>query len=174
LKNTYHPATNAPTATVLLIPTAVSIIICILTGKQENIMTDQECYNELAFYTLAHKGENFIHQHIVDAYTAQTANDTTKPISIFFALAGLYLCVEKSYTGKQVQQAHMQMAKKKKEYPSIILPQSRGNITVSDVINIPPGPGRDEMIQQWCLSVWSAFANQQEKIILATERLLTN
>lgn len=41
-------------------------------------------YNELSFYTLAHPDQlYFIHQHIVDAQTAQTADATTKQVSIF-------------------------------------------------------------------------------------------
>ncbi len=54
-------------------------------------MTAQEQYHELSFYTLAHTGKTFIHQHIVDAYAAQAADAKTKSITIFFALAGLYL-----------------------------------------------------------------------------------
>ncbi len=69
-------------------------------------MTLQEQYYELSFYTLAHPDKDFIHQHIVDAYAAQTASEKTKPITIYFSLAGLYLFIEKDYTGRQVQKAH--------------------------------------------------------------------
>ena len=37
-------------------------------------MTLQEQYNELSYYTLLHGDPSFIHQHIVDAYIAQTAD----------------------------------------------------------------------------------------------------
>lgn len=64
---------------------------------------EQQMYNQLAFYTLSHPDKIFfIHQLVVDAYTAQHADAQTKPIAITFALAGLYLVVEKNYTGKQV------------------------------------------------------------------------
>jgi hypothetical protein len=135
-------------------------------------MTTQEQYYELSFYTLNRNDKDFIHQHIVDAYIAQTANANTKPIAIFFSLAGLYLFVEKTYTGKQVQNAHLQMAKQPKDYPKITLPESRGNITVKNVLDTPPGTERDEMIRQWCISVWNAFANEHNKIITLTEKLL--
>ena len=39
-------------------------------------------YEELAFYTLAHGDPAFIHQHVVDAWMLQTADETTKPIAI--------------------------------------------------------------------------------------------
>ena len=72
-------------------------------------------FHELTFYTLAHPdAAYFIHQHIVDAYQAQTADEHTKPIAIIFSLAGLYLFAEQGYTGKMVQQVHMKMAGNKK------------------------------------------------------------
>ena len=73
-------------------------------------------FNELIFYTLGHPDmAYFIHQHVVDAYTAQNADEKTKPIAITFALAGLYLYVEMKYSGRQVQLAHIQMSKNKKK-----------------------------------------------------------
>jgi Family of unknown function (DUF5946) len=66
----------------------------------------EERYYELSYYTLGHKDPGFIHQHIVDAFAAQTANQNTKPIKVAFALIGLYLYLEKDYTGKEVQLAH--------------------------------------------------------------------
>ena len=135
-------------------------------------MTAQEQYEELSFYTLSLQDEDFIHQHVVDAYAAQTANVDTKPITVFFSLAGLYLFVEKNYTGRQVQTAHLQMAKKPKEYPKIIFPESRGSVTVKNVLDAPPGNERDQVIRQWCVSVWKAFSDQHETIISLTEKLL--
>lgn len=135
-------------------------------------MTEQEQYYELSYYTLSHVGTTFLHQHIVDAYSAQTAGINTKPISIMFSLAGLYLFVEKDYTGKQVQQAHRQMAKNKIAFPEILLPIERGEITVSDVLAAQPGPERDDMIGQWCVSVWEAFSTQHNTIISITEMML--
>ena len=32
-------------------------------------MKDEKLFHELSFYSLSHKGEEFIHQHVVDAYT---------------------------------------------------------------------------------------------------------
>jgi Family of unknown function (DUF5946) len=70
-----------------------------------------DLYHELSCYTLTHPDPSFIHQHIVDAYTAQNANEITKPIAVVFALIGLYLHVEKNFTGRQVQRFHMKLAK---------------------------------------------------------------
>jgi len=53
-------------------------------------ISEQERYDELACYTLAHPDPGFIHQNIVDAFGAQTATEADKPIKIAFALVGLY------------------------------------------------------------------------------------
>src|SRR5436305_5181630 len=99
----------------------------------------QDAYNELAYYTLSHHNPEFIHQNLVDAYTAQNAHEKTKPIAIAFALIGLYLHVEKGFTGRQVQLAHMQLANQQKSWPAFDLPETRGSITVFDVLATQPG-----------------------------------
>lgn len=58
-------------------------------------MTPDDICNELAYYTFAHPDPPFIHQHLVDAFAAETADESTKPMKITFALIGLYLHVEK-------------------------------------------------------------------------------
>ncbi len=129
-------------------------------------MIQSEKYHELLYYTLSHPNRLFfIHQYIVDAHTAQMAHARTKPISIVYALIGLYLAVEQKYTGKQVQQAHIKLSKSKKGLPKINLPKKRGEITITDVLRVPPGSKRDKMIKQWCASVWKAFGNNSEAIV---------
>jgi hypothetical protein len=126
--------------------------------------TDEELYNDLAYYTLAHPDPAFIHQLLVDAYTAQHADANTKPIAITFALIGLYLVVEKNFTGKQVQRVHMQLARSRKVWPSFSLPVERGTMTVADVASVPPGAERDAAIHQWCAAVWQAWRGSRELI----------
>jgi hypothetical protein len=121
-------------------------------------------YNELSYYTLAHPDISFIHQYIVDANTAQMADKETKPIAITFSLVGLFLHIEKGYTGRQVQQFHMIMTKNKKTWPTFILPTNRGTINVSNVVAISPGPERDKMIDKWCISVWEAYKDNLDII----------
>lgn len=128
--------------------------------------TDQGLFHALSYYTLAHTDQNyFIHQLAVDAYTAQHADEHTKAVAITFALAGLYLVVEKGYSGKEAQLAHMAMAKKKTEWPVFELPTERGSITIEDVLAHEPGAGRDEMIRAWCREVWRCYASQRAKLL---------
>ena len=135
--------------------------------------SEQEQYNELLFYTLGHPDmAGFIHQHVVDAYAAQKADENTKPVSITFSLAGLHLFIDKNYSGRQVQQAHIKMSKNKKVLPAIILPFHRGNITISDVLRASPGQMRDIMIKKWCISVWEAYKDNHEIIAALVKNVL--
>lgn len=118
--------------------------------------TAQDLYNELAYYTLAHGDSAFIHQHVVDAFAVQHADETTKPIAVVFGLAGLYLHIERGFTGRQVQVTHMRMAAKHKQCPRVPLPEKRGEVTIETVLAANPGPERDAEIERWCASVWDA------------------
>src|SRR5262245_48907030 len=79
-------------------------------------------YHELAYYTLSHRDPAFIHQYVVDAFAAQTANADTKPIKLAFALVGLFLHIERNYTGREVQRAHMKLARHKRTWPNFRWP----------------------------------------------------
>jgi Family of unknown function (DUF5946) len=126
--------------------------------------SDQDMYNELSYYTLSHPDPAFLHQHIVDAYAAQHADGGTKPIVIVFGLIGLYLHLERNFTGRQVQQAHMRLAKRRKKWPQLIPPRDLGAITVSAVLAASPGRARDEMIRKWCESAWEAWRDTRDQI----------
>jgi hypothetical protein len=126
---------------------------------------DQEEYDALSFYTLSHPdADYFIHQHFVDAFSAQNADATTKAISIIFSLVGLYLLIEKKYSGKQVQRFHIRMAEDKKTWPDIALPEHRGDLRIRDVNDAPAGKERDEMIKKWCFSVWEVYKDNHKTI----------
>jgi hypothetical protein len=126
--------------------------------------SERENYDELSYYTLAHPDPAFIHQHIVDAYAAQHADENTKPIGLAFALMGLYLSLEKGYSGKEVQRAHMRLGRRRKQWPAFDLPKDRGAITVADVMMAPPGPERDAMIRKWAASVWAAYRESHQQV----------
>jgi hypothetical protein len=127
--------------------------------------SDEDAYHELCGYTLTHGDPSFIHQHVVDAFAAQHAVEGGKPIGITFALVGLYLHVEKHFTGREVQRAHMKMARQKHTWPAFTLPSSRGSITAVDVLAAPAGTERDRAIHEWCASVWEAFAEARPTVV---------
>ena len=103
---------------------------------------------------------------------AQNADETTKPIEIVFSLIGLYLHIEKGFTGKQVQRAHMQLAKWPNTWAKPTLPASRGTIRIEDVLAVGPGPARDAMIERWCASVWMCWQANRTQIMEVARKYL--
>ena len=135
-------------------------------------MTEQlerDLYHNLSYYTFTHPQPGFIHQLIVDAFGAQRATVKTKPIRLAFALIGLYLHIEKGYSGRQVQEAHMRLARGRRTWPTFKLPKYRGDVTVSDVLAAPPGPERDAAIETWCRSVWEAYREIHVQVVTLFE-----
>jgi Family of unknown function (DUF5946) len=120
-------------------------------------MSEEEAYHELCGYTLTLGDPAFIHQHVVDAFAAQTANADTKPIKLTFALIGLYLHLEQGFNGREVQRAHMSLAREKRSWPAFTLPEKRGSVTANEVLGRPAGPERERAIDLWCAAVWETF-----------------
>ena len=123
-----------------------------------------EKYSELAYYTLGLQDECFIHQYIVDAYTSQTANNSTKAISLTFSLVGLYLFIEKDFTGKEIQEFHTLMSNTKIKQPNFELPKNRGEVNIDMVLKAEIGEVRKRMIKIWCCSIWKAFNNSHSEV----------
>jgi hypothetical protein len=120
--------------------------------------------HELTYYTLAHGDPAFIHQHLVDAYGAQHVRQSKSTIGAAFTLAGLYLAVERKFTGRQVQKMHMLMASRSKKWPRFDPPTNVGPLTVADVLAVEPGPQRDQKLMEWCASVWAAWSSEQTRV----------
>ena len=120
-------------------------------------------YDEVYAYTMGRPG--FILQHVVDAFAVQNSNADSKPIAVVFGLVGLYLRVEKQFSGRQVQKIHMALGRRKREWPRIDLPDDRGQMTVSDVLAAPAGEERDTAIDNWCRSVWTACRGNRQTIL---------
>jgi hypothetical protein len=128
-------------------------------------------YQELCAYTLVHGGPEFIHQHVIDAHTAQRADQASKPIALAFALVGLYLHVERGVSGRDVQRVHMKLARARHTWPTFDVPPVPAALTVIDVVAAPPGPQRDAAIHRWCESVWEAWRGSRARVLnlLASE-----
>ena len=74
--------------------------------------TMRAAYDEVYLYTMSRPG--FILQHVVDAFAVQRINDDSKPIGLVFGLVGLYLHVEKQFSGREVQRVHMELGRRKR------------------------------------------------------------
>ena len=128
-------------------------------------MSTEDLFHELSYYTLTQPREEFIHQYVVDAFGAQSASASDKPIRLIFALVGLYLHVELGCNGRQVQYIHTKLAQRKPALPQINIQTPRGAVSVVDVLNVPPGPERDRKIEDWCKSVWATYSHNREAIV---------
>src|SRR5215471_947677 len=127
-------------------------------------VSEREAYNELQAYSLGLRDPAFIHQHVVDAWMLQHANETTKPIGVAFALIGMYLHFEKGFSGKEVQRAHMAMGRRSKNWPRFPLPAGRGSMTAADVMGAPAGPERNRAIEAWSSSAWRAWSESHAAV----------
>src|SRR5262249_47222235 len=100
-----------------------------------------------------------------------------KPVGVAFALLGLYLHLERGWTGREVQKAHMRLAQPqgpgpgRKEWPRFPAPQERGTLTVADVMAAPEHE-RSAAIDRWCRSVWDAWKVSHEEVRAWTAREL--
>jgi hypothetical protein len=129
-----------------------------------------ELYGELTAYNMERMDPTFLHQLCVDAYGAQHSGRLVKPITTVFALVGLYLAVERGFTGRQVQKAHMKLAGKTVDWPRLELPERTCEMTVSDVLNTEAGDKREEMIKKWAEAVWKSWAHQHDRVRAMCEK----
>ena len=116
-------------------------------------------FGELSAYTLVHGDPKFIHQHAVDAWQAQHVVASKSNIGLAFSLIGLYLAVEKGYTGRQVQLAHMELGRTKRIWAWFDPPAERGRLTVVDVLHAEPGAERDAVLMKWAAGVWATWSH---------------
>jgi hypothetical protein len=141
----------------------------------EHFNATGECLNtyfELTCWTLVRQDPGFIHQHAVDAYAAQHSGERMRLITTVFALIGLYLAVEKGFTGRQVQLAHMKIAKRRRDWPRLEPPEYRGELTVMDVLRAEPDTEKEMMLMRWAASVWQSWEDRHERVREMTENLL--
>lgn len=128
------------------------------------------CY-QLSFYTLSLRDDYFIHQLVVDTYTAQHVGKQIKPIAITFGLVGLYLVNERNFTGKQVQYVHMALAKANttKVWPQFSLPYQKVTMTIKDVLASQDAE-KQELIKKWNQAVWGMWKFEEVKITALLEK----
>jgi len=135
------------------------------SSEGELFASEIDAYNALCAYTLSLGDPEFLHQYVVDAWAVQHASPLSKPIALSFSMFGLYCGVEKSISGRQVQRFHMQMARMRREWPSLPLPRGTPSITVLDVMRATPGADRNDLIRKWAAATWSCCEDARPKVI---------
>lgn len=122
-------------------------------------------YDELCAWTLSRGDPEFIHQHVVDAHMLQNATGETKSIGVAFALVGLYLFLERGFTGREVQLAHMKLGKAGGPWPTFDLPADRGALTYAHALAAPAGDERVAAIREWSAAVWAPWSTQRREVL---------
>ena len=130
-----------------------------------------EAYYDLTCWTLVQQDAGFVHQHAVDAYAAQHVGERMRPITAVFALIGLYLAVERGYTGRQVQLVHMKIGRRR-DWPRLEPPKDRGELTVMDILLAATDAEKEEALMRWTAAVWEAWEDRHRWVRETTKRVL--
>jgi hypothetical protein len=117
-------------------------------------------YGQLTSYNVERSLADFRHQEAVDAYAAQHPGPPARPITLWFALVGLHLAVDLGCNGRQVQRAHLRLARHRRPWPALPPPARRPTTTVADVLAHLYGPSRDAAILDWASDVWACWPEQ--------------
>lgn len=135
------------------------------TGPNERYRASNACwqlYVQMSGEDLERQDLAFTHQASVDAYGAQHAGGASKPITVAFSLIGLYLALEHGYNGRQVQQAHMKLARLRIAWPRLEPPAGPWDMTVADVFRAEPGEAREARRREWAAAVWRGWAGSRD------------
>ncbi len=103
----------------------------------------------------------FIHQIAVDCYGAQHVGGVAKPVTAVFALFGLCLHLEHGFNGRQVQAAHMALARTRRHWPVLAAPTTHFPVTVDSVVACQTAVARAPQIDAWAQATWDAWRSEQ-------------
>ena len=144
-------------------------------GMHERYHARGECWQlcgELSAYHLSIPNTIFIHQLVTDVYGAQHSGGATKNITTAFSLIGLYLTFEQGYSGWQVQQAHMELAAQRKQWPRLKPPSQTGRLNVLDVLLADEGNEREARLWEWAREVWQSWQQSHEWVKTTVRHML--
>ncbi len=139
------------------------ITICPGCGVALESTTCIALMDEVNAWTLELHDPEFIHQLLVCTYGASHWKPGMKPITLAFALIGLYLACERGYDGKQIQSMHTKLANASKTWPVFPVPDTKATLSIKDVIEVEPEK-RAGMVYEWAQSVWGVWRDQSDDI----------
>jgi hypothetical protein len=132
----------------------------------------EELCMRLSVYTISLQDPEFLHQHAVDAYEASHGGGKTKAITVVFGLIGLYLALEKGYTGKEVQRAHMELARQNKDWPLLVPPHETPMVSILEVVQAKEGNERNQKMMEWARAIWQTWEKDHQFIADLTRKYL--
>lgn len=148
------------------------------TDREARYNASPECLRlcgEVVVFNHAHPAELAVwHQTCVDAYGAQHVGEHTPAIGVAFALNGLYLVLERGFTGIQARQAHGYLADTVPSWPRFTPPGEAGGLTVFDVTMASCVEEHIELVRSWGRTVWAAWAHVHDEIAAVTDAQLAS
>jgi hypothetical protein len=117
-------------------------------------------YLDLSAYNAERARGDFLHQEAVDAFAAQHPGPPAKPITLWFALVGLHLAIDRGRSGRQVQLAHTRLARRRRVWQPLPPPADltgMTGMTAADVLHHAPGDERDAALIRWAAQVWARW-----------------
>jgi hypothetical protein len=114
------------------------------------------------------------HQTCVDAYAAQHVGPRMRPMTVCFALNGLYLVLERGWSGIAARDAHGHLARTvaREVWPSFEAPAGAGQLTVLDVALTDHAQAQAAAIEAWGRSVWATWSHVHDVVREMTDRQL--
>ena len=114
------------------------------------------------------------HQTCVDAYAAQHVGPQTRPMTVCFALNGLYLVLERGWSGIAARDAHGHLARTvvRADWPWFEPPSEAGPLTVLDVALSADPDAQGAAIEAWGRSVWATWSHVHDAVRELTDRQL--
>jgi hypothetical protein len=107
-----------------------------------------------------------VHRLVVDAYAAQHPGEPGRRAenSVALHLAALCMVLERELDPDYVHRALAGMAERERPFGWLDPPDSRGTVTVQEVLDAACGEERDARIRDWALDVWRAWKPHHEAI----------
>lgn len=114
------------------------------------------------------------HQLTVDAYGAQHTGPRTRTITTAFALNGLYLVLERGFSGTHAREAHGYLAETVPEWPRFAPPSGPPAyaVTVLDVALAGSPEEHRDLLMRWGGCAWDAWRHVHAEVAEMTDRQL--
>ena len=118
---------------------------------------------------VAHEAEHLpalgrLHQLTVDTYAAQHPGPQVPAIAVPFALIGLLLALDESWSGPAVRAAHGFLAGHHADWPTFEPPDSRGAVTAADVAGARGPDQHVALVERWAAVTWDAWRDEHHRI----------
>jgi hypothetical protein len=126
-------------------------------------------YGEVEGYELSYVAQlGNRHQLLVDTYGAQHVGPKTPAIGGTFCLIGLELALVEGWSGIAVRDAHQELARRFRTWPTFTPPARPADVTVFDLALATTPDEYETILVRWAAAVWATWegAHQQARDLI--------